>query len=187
MNWCHMRVTGRARACKGLDKVSHTCKDVLRMTATAEFSSGTNLAIVEIVELRAEGTDSVKTLLRTELAARDWKVRDLAIRLNVRFGVVARWVSEDEAKRVKPAPLMCFKIADVLGLDPREVFRIAGYWPVDDHLARHPHQEEIDALMRMLQRIMHGIPEGEWCLARQVAQSQLDALQLLLNRISENL
>lgn len=124
-------------------------------------------------------------LLREEMAARDWRVRDLAERLNVRFGVVSRWVCSDDNKRVVPAPLMCFRIAELFALDPVHVFRKAGYWPVED-LPRHPHQDEIEGLVRLLARIMRRVPEGEWGMALAVARVQLDALQVLLNRLSED-
>lgn len=148
-------------------------------------------AIVELetqrylVEVKMAET-SVNKLLAEEMAARDWRVRDLAEHLNVRFGVVSRWVSSDEKKRVVPAPLMCFKIAKVFNLDPILVFRKAGYWPVED-LPQHAHQEEIEGLLRLLARILRRVPEDEWDLASAVARTHLDSLQILLNRISENL
>jgi|SRR5580765_2235827 len=123
-------------------------------------------------------------VIREELAARQWSLSQLAERLGVRLGVVSRWLADDNTKRVVPLPQMSVQIAEVLGLDVIEVFRLAGYLPpMDNRVESVPHEDEIKAMQRMLGRILKGIPQTEWALAYPVVVAYLDGLQLILNRL----
>ena len=124
-------------------------------------------------------------VIREELAARHWGISQLAEKLGVRLGVVSRWLTEADCKRVVPLPQMCVQIAEVFGLDVIEVFRLAGYLPMRDEDLRlsHPHDQEIRSSQRLLRRILAGIPDNEWALAYPVALAYLDGLQLILNRL----
>jgi hypothetical protein len=118
-------------------------------------------------------------VLRDELKARGWGTRDLATRLEVRFGVVARWVTEDESGRVVPLPGMCVQLARVLDLDVIDVFRHAGYLPpmAEDE---DPNKPDIEMFLHRLQRMLRNKSNEEWIFARDMTALSLDHLQLTL-------
>jgi transcriptional regulator with XRE-family HTH domain len=126
-------------------------------------------------------------VLREELTARNWGVRQLSDALGVRYGVVARWVSENASTRVVPLPSMLVRLADLLDLNVYDVFRHAGYLPAvnSDNGQQHPHEEQIRVLERRLRRLLRGIPDKHWPLAVSVVSLDLDQLQVLLNHLEE--
>ena len=124
---------------------------------------------------------NLAAVLREEMSARGWGIQRLADELGVRFGVVARWVTEDEAKRVVPQPRTLVQLAQVLDLDVIDVFRHAGYLPsVLDSIDSD--EEQIQSLMRRLRRILRGVPSSQRAMAITVTVSVLDHLQVLIDR-----
>lgn len=121
-------------------------------------------------------------LIRTELEERHWGIRQLSLAVGVQFGVAARWVARDPAKRVVPKPETLVRLARELDLDVYEVFRRAGYLPLVDN-SNHPHEAEIKVLLQRLRRILRSVPEGEWAIATIVVATQLENIQLLLDRL----
>jgi len=121
--------------------------------------------------------------IREELEARQWTNTQLADQLKVQPGVISRWLTEDDDKRVVPMPQMCAQIAESLGVDATEVLRYAGYLPLNSQ-SPGPHDEEIRVLTRRLRRMLKATPDEEWCLAYALSEAELDGLQLLLNRLA---
>lgn len=127
-------------------------------------------------------------VIREELAAKRWSLTHLAETLGVRLGVVSRWVAEDEDKRVVPLPNMVVQIAQALGLDTIEAFRLAGYLPQveDPALESVPHEKDIRAMQRRLGRMLKSIPPDEWPRCSEIVTAYMDGLQLLLSRLDGN-
>jgi transcriptional regulator with XRE-family HTH domain len=126
-------------------------------------------------------------ILREELTARNWGVRQLSDALNVRFGVASRWLSENADKRVVPLPPTLVQIAEVLDLDVYNLFQHAGYVPAVKPRdgQQHPHEDEIQVMLRRLQRTLRNIPEHHWGWAASVVSLDLDQLQVLLAHLEE--
>lgn len=124
--------------------------------------------------------------IREAMTARNWSSTQLADILGVKLGVVSRWLTLVECKRVVPLPQTCVQIAEVFDLDAVEVFRLAGYLPLVDEVPTypsHPHEQEIRVLKRRYTRILESIPEDAWSAAYAVARAHLDGLPLLLNAV----
>ena len=124
-------------------------------------------------------------VLREELEARKWGVRDLSAKLGVQYGVASRWVSKDPRTRVVPVPTTLLEIADLFDLNVFDVFQHAGYLPTVEPDS-NPNRDEIDRLIRRFRRTIRGIPASEWPLASEVIGLQLDQLQAILDRLSEH-
>lgn len=75
------------------------------------------------------------------------------------------------------------QIAEVLGWKVEDVFRAAGYLPPMEQLPTVAHEEEIQAAMRRVQRVLNRVPEDEWPIAYQITLAYLDGLQNILNRL----
>ena len=142
---------------------------------------------VSRTDSKRRSTSILHTVIREELTAREWSLSQLAEALGVRLGVVSRWLSDDPGKRVVPLPHACVQIAEALGLDVIEVFRLAGYLPpMEKPHEQHPHAADIKSTQRLLGRILKSIPASEWERSFPVAQAYLDGLQLILNRLDGN-
>jgi transcriptional regulator with XRE-family HTH domain len=142
---------------------------------------------VSNTDSKRRSTSILHAVIREELAAREWSLSQLAERLGVRLGVVSRWLSEAETKRVVPLPQACVQLAQALDMDVIEVFRLAGYLPpMEQPHEAHPHQDEIRSTQRRLGRILKSIPAAEWPRSYPVVVAYLDGLQLILNRLDGN-
>jgi hypothetical protein len=76
--------------------------------------------------------------------------------------------------------------ADLFELDTIEAFRHAGYLPVKlKDGGEHPHEEEIQALLRRFLRLLKSIPESQWHPAISVVSLDLDHLAALLTRLDD--
>jgi len=126
-------------------------------------------------------------VLREELTARNWGVRQLSDAVGVQFGVARRWLVDDPAERVVPLPATLLRIADVFDLDDVEAFRHAGYLPAvkSEDASQHPHEEEIQFLLRRLRRTLRNIPESRWAMSASLVALDLDQLQVLLDRLED--
>lgn len=150
---------------------------VTRVMSTVQFVSSTGS--------RRRSPSILHVVVREELVTRQWSLSHLADTLGVRLGVVSRWLSDDEDKRVVPLPNACVQLAETLGLDVIEVFRLAGYLPmeVNHQSATHEHEAEIRTMQRLLGRMLKSIPPEGWALAYPITVAYIDGLQLILNRL----
>jgi hypothetical protein len=110
-------------------------------------------------------------------------VTQLAHEFGVSYGVAARWVAEDEAKRVVPMPKTLVKLADYFDLDVVEVFRRAGFLPALDERPETPQRQDVIRLERRLRRMLLDTPPGRWGAAAILAEAVLDHLAVLLSRV----
>jgi hypothetical protein len=114
-------------------------------------------------------------------------VRQLSNRLNVRYGVASRWVSENPKTRVIPLPGTLVEIANVLELDVLDVFRHAGIpSPVKSELEHHPHEAQIRIFKRQLEDMLTRASLRQWPLVASVVTLDLDHLRSLLARLDES-
>jgi len=116
---------------------------------------------------------------------RDMGVTQLAEAFGVRFGVAARWVAEDEARRVVPMPSTLVKLADYFDLDVVEVFRHAGFLPALDEKPDTPQDRDIRRLKRRLRYMLTETPPTSWPAAAIIAEAVLDHLAVLLSKLDQ--
>lgn len=99
----------------------------------------------------------------------------------MRYGVAARWVTEDRSKRVVPQPRTLMQLARLLDIPPIEMLRHAGYAPGVTE-SSDPDEQQIQSLQRRLRRIIRAVPEPQRQKALALAISVLDWLQILTDR-----
>jgi LmbE family N-acetylglucosaminyl deacetylase len=80
---------------------------------------------------------------------------------------------------------MCVEIAQVLGLDAVNVFRLAGYLPMQEANPDTPRQVDLRRLKRKLRRVLDGVPDQHWVLVLVYADVMLDQLAQIALRLDD--
>lgn len=110
-------------------------------------------------------------------------VAGLAERLGLHYGVVARWLEEDEERRTVPSPEACVLIARKLGYDPVSLFKLAGYLPDDGSMIAPPAwDDDLRDLIRRGKRVGRRASSlAVWEMLRPAIAADVNKWQQLLD------
>lgn len=112
------------------------------------------------------GFVDIHAFLASELRRRDWNVSRLADACDTGISLVARWVTDDPKRRVRPSPASCQRIAKALNVDVDYVLALAGHREdmprTTERREVDPVQAELDQRLERLSQLLSPYPRSYW-------------------------